>query len=57
MNTWIIDFMDGTREEIDGYSARTPDTGLLSIRTTPNGSYDERWTHFPLVNIKSWRKK
>lgn len=52
---WQLDFMDGTQERIKGYALRWSD-GVLSIRTTHNGSYVEEWVRFPLANVKSWRK-
>lgn len=51
-----ISFTDATTEVISGYASRTTEA-LLQIRTTYNGAYEERWTQFPLVNIKSWRRR
>lgn len=54
MKTWQIQFMDGTDETVQGFRTTWTD-GVLSIRTSAEGAYVEKYTRFPLTNIKSWR--
>lgn len=54
MNTWQIQFIDGSSETVQGYRAAWTD-GVLSIRTSHEGAYVDKYARFPLTNVKSWR--
>ena len=50
-----VDLMDGTSETNKAHAVKTtPET--IEFRTTPYGTYSERWIKFPMVNVKSWRR-
>ncbi|HLU72634.1 MAG TPA: hypothetical protein VKZ82_10645 [Nonomuraea sp.] len=51
--TVSIEFMDGSREAVEGYRVVTDD-GLLKVRTSHNTAYTETWRRYPLANIKKY---
>lgn len=51
--TVSIEFMDGSRETVEGYRVITDDA-LLKVRTSHGTAYTETWRRYPLVNIKKY---
>lgn len=51
--TYVITFTDGTEESIYANRDRV-ENGVLTIWSENYGARDFR--HFPLVNIKAWKK-
>ncbi len=51
---YAITFTDGTTERIYANRTRIED-GVLSIWCENHGARD--WHHFPLANVKTWKKE